>query len=460
MLLSGFAGISYEVLYGRILGNLIGDQFAVSTAILMTFLLGIGAGAVFAHRLWGRLWLIEFMIGLCALAFAFGTPGLDAFLYVQSQFIPSGLEGAILLCVLLLIIPAFLIGCSLPLFAGYLSRLADGLVFARAYAVYNLGAGLTALLIEFLLIRHFGIRGSLLLVAGINGLVALGLRVGYADLGIRETGKATNDRSISMFPKKELAALVLASVGSAVFQLFMIRVAELFLGPFRETFAIVLSIVLFGIAAGAALVKRYRFSFSTVLRTNLAGLTLLLVGLQAAVYFYASLYDVAAQSYYGAAVLKWVFLLLLMGLPSVTFGAAIPALLTRQQNVARESGILLCISSIANAAGFFLMSFVLHRYLDYGVQLLTVAGFSGLALLLCRKIRWQTAAVVLSLLLAMAGAHRFVWDENLLYLSYDNFRGTQKLIEARAETVKMEKFKGHQDVFAIIREGGRPKYIR
>lgn len=42
MLLSGFAGISYEILYGRILGNMMGDQFAVSAAILMTFLLGIG----------------------------------------------------------------------------------------------------------------------------------------------------------------------------------------------------------------------------------------------------------------------------------------------------------------------------------------------------------------------------------------------------------------------------------
>jgi predicted membrane-bound spermidine synthase len=81
MLLSGLAGIAYEVLYGRMLGNLIGDQFAVSAAILITFLLGIGIGSAFAHRLWSRLWQIEAAIGLCGLLFAFNTPMLDRLLY-------------------------------------------------------------------------------------------------------------------------------------------------------------------------------------------------------------------------------------------------------------------------------------------------------------------------------------------------------------------------------------------
>lgn len=52
LLLSGFAGISYEVLYGRLLGNLIGDQFAVSASVLITFLLGSGLGSAWAYRLW------------------------------------------------------------------------------------------------------------------------------------------------------------------------------------------------------------------------------------------------------------------------------------------------------------------------------------------------------------------------------------------------------------------------
>ena len=63
LLASGFCGISYEILYGRALGNLIGDQFAVSSAVLLTFLLGIGFGTLHAHRLWKHLWAIEAGIG-------------------------------------------------------------------------------------------------------------------------------------------------------------------------------------------------------------------------------------------------------------------------------------------------------------------------------------------------------------------------------------------------------------
>ena len=58
LLVSGLCGISYEVLYGRLLGNIFGDQFLVSTAVLLTFMLGIGLGALHAHKLWSRLWLV------------------------------------------------------------------------------------------------------------------------------------------------------------------------------------------------------------------------------------------------------------------------------------------------------------------------------------------------------------------------------------------------------------------
>ena len=41
LLLSGFCGISYEVLYAKLLGNLLGDQFTISAAVLLTFMAGI-----------------------------------------------------------------------------------------------------------------------------------------------------------------------------------------------------------------------------------------------------------------------------------------------------------------------------------------------------------------------------------------------------------------------------------
>ncbi|MDQ6952503.1 MAG: hypothetical protein Q9M15_03140 [Mariprofundaceae bacterium] len=114
MLLSGFAGISYEILYGRILGNMIGDQFVVSASVLITFLLGIGLGSLLAHRLWRWLWAIEAGIGIYGVLIALNQQALEWLIYQGSGMAQGGLSGSILVCVLILLLPAFLMGCSVP----------------------------------------------------------------------------------------------------------------------------------------------------------------------------------------------------------------------------------------------------------------------------------------------------------------------------------------------------------
>ena len=170
---SGFCGISYEILYSRVLGNLIGDQMIVSASILMTFLLGIGIGTLFAYRLWRFLWLIEAIIGVCGLVFAFSTDYLNGLIFNLSGVIGTSIYASVAICAFLLIVPAFCIGCSLPLFAGYLSRLTDQTVFSKAYMLYNFGAALTALMIEFYLVRKLGIAFTLVSIAALNFFIAI-----------------------------------------------------------------------------------------------------------------------------------------------------------------------------------------------------------------------------------------------------------------------------------------------
>src|SRR5262245_47485877 len=78
---SGYCGISYEVLYARFLGNMVGDQFAVVASVLLTFLLGIGLGTLVAHVLWRFLWAIEAGVGLYAIALTLGQEALEQRLY-------------------------------------------------------------------------------------------------------------------------------------------------------------------------------------------------------------------------------------------------------------------------------------------------------------------------------------------------------------------------------------------
>jgi spermidine synthase len=470
MLLSGFAGISYEILYGRILGNMVGDQFAVSAAILMTFLLGIGLGSAYAHRLWRWLWAIEAGIGLYGALIAFSQPVVERIVYAGSSMFADTLSGSILVCVLLLLVPTFLIGCSVPLFAGYFGR-ANGhharVSFSWVYMVYNLGAAGTALLIEFWLIRTFGIRDTVALFAAVNLLIAIGLRARFKHMREEEKREAAGSFVIGnvfrLIPASRWLPLVLASIASAIFQLFMVKYAELVFGPFRESFALVLSLILFGITLGAQLVRRFAPGFSTVMWLNLAGLLWLMLAAGPAIYVYAALYGLVVDHFWWLVLLKWLMLAGLMLLPAIGFGATIPALLahpgSESAEVSRESGALLFISSLANVAGFLLMVFVLHRLLDYGVQLLVIGGISALALLVYCRARLRHLVPACMLIAAMAGWQYYKWDEDLLFLSYTSFHDVSTLERERENFGFPDRYKGYQDVFSINWMNGKPFFF-
>lgn len=455
LFLSGLCGLSYEVLYARVLGNVIGDTMVVSAAILMTFLLGIGVGTRCAYRLWTHLWLIEAGIGVCGLVFAWSIPWLDSLLYASLPVVGSGTASSVLVCSLLLAVPAFLIGCSLPLFAGYLSALHSEAMFTPAYAIYNLGAALTVLMIEFWMMRWLGLRWSLVAIASVNLLTAWVLRRRFDSLARQSSRQAEWSR----FPFCDRAALWLVSVGSAIFQLMMIKTAECLFGPFHETFALVLSTVLLGVAVGAWLSDRFRMGLTPVLLLNLAGLGWYLAGLDIVARAYAGWYPIAAEGYLSAVLLKFATLIWLMGLPAVSFGATIPALFQVQRDVSRESGQLLFVSCLGNAAGFLLMAVVLHRQFDYGGIAMIVACLTAAGLCLHARFRPRAIMVSAAWLTAVAVMLQQVWNENLLYLGHTSFHSTENLNEAKEDLQHPQRFKGNRDVFAINWIDGHPYFF-
>jgi len=454
LLLSGFCGISYEILYGRILSNFIGDQFAVSASVLLTFLLGIGVGTLYAHRFCHFLWLIEASIGVCGVVIAVGASHLDSGLYAAAR-LGSGLTGAIVVCFLVLSIPAFLIGCSVPLFAGYLSQMNSGRVFARAYCVYNIGAAAMALLIEFWFLRIFGIRNTVLIIAGINAAVSISLLLGYRQF-LNSPRPVVN---YIRFPSSQLGALAVASIASAIFQLLMVKLAECVLGPFRETFALILALILLGIALGSEFAERFRTDFGRLMLGALASLAWLMGGFGWIANLYASFHPIAVQNPVLIVLLKLGMLTFLMGAPAVFFGATIPALLAQQKDVARESGRLLFTSSIANALGFLLMAFILHQYFDYGILIVLIAGLTAFAAVIYGRFDRMSLLGSVSLLIMVIVFHRFIWDENLLYIGQTSFHSRAELSEARAELRFSEKFKGYQDVFSLTHTGDNTQFF-
>lgn len=451
LLVSGFCGISYEVLYGRLLGNLAGDQFVVSALVLLTFLAGIGIGSLVAHRLWRHLWLIEGAIGVWAAGFVLAAPTFDATLYsmgsAQASTLVMGLVG--------LGPPALLIGCSIPLFSGYLHRLRGGRPFARVYTLYNVGAATTALLIEFTLLRWLGLSKTVFALGALNVALALALRVGYGEL--RRAGPPRVEHLA--FPRRDLAALALAGVGSALFQLTMVKVAECLFGPFRETFAIVLALALGGIAAGSAITERLRLNLGTVLLGSVLGVAWVLAGLGLVAELYAASRAAFGSSTAAVASAKLLALGVLMLPASMSFGATVPALLGRQDDVARDSGRLLFVAAMGNAAGFLLMAFVLHRMLDYGALLLLVGATSAAAVFVHGRRLQPRAMVLTGLSACLLCAHQLLWDEDLLYLGHTSFRSPKKLSRAQERWGYAIRYKGSRDVFSIVWFGEHPYFF-
>jgi len=365
----------------------------------------------------------------------------------------------------------------MPLFAGYVHQLKPSNdYFAKSYGIYNIAAAVTVIFIEFWLIRQIGIKQSVFFMSTLNILVALGLFVFFKKLSSKALPLPKIDKH--KFSNRVLGALVLSSIGSAIFQLLAVRLSEMLFGPYRETFAYVLCIILLGIAIGSFLVKRFSIKFTTLLLVNIISLCWILAGLTPVMEMYARYYMAFSESYWQLVTLKFFCLALLTLGPAITFGATIPALLitkkrqkhstTIERTTAQSPGYLLYVSSLANTAGFLLMSLVLHQWLDYGDLLLVIALFSGLSLVVigafksASKHSKQPAAlsikIAISLLVLVAGM-RSLWDEELLYQGHSSFHSEQTMKNAKLERSKTERYKGPQEVISISFWKGHPHLI-
>ena len=455
VLLSGFCGISYEILYARLLANLVGSPFSVNATVLLTFLLGIGLGTLHAHRLRRYLWAIELGIGLYAIFFAVAYEQIDQVVHAMSAVDSFGVT-PMAAAFALLVTPALLIGCSIPIFAAMVASVRTDKVFTFAYGLYNLGAALTALGLHFIVLRSFGLRATTLGLASLNVLVA----VGVYPIDRAGTASAEAPRSLPQLPisRQVMIALALASTASAVFQLTMIKVFEAVYGPFNDTFAIVLAVTLIGITLGSVAVSHLRLSFNGALLTAAGGVVLFLGTFPTSAAIYASVFSDAAEHNVALVGLKVCLAFVLMLLPSIGFGATVPALLRRHSDVAVESGRVLACASFANAGGFLLMALVLHPNLDYGQLLLFVITTLVLALVLQR---WRVREFALAGALALSTALLALpaWDEMLLYVSHRSFSSAEALESTREDRQRTQRFKGAQDTFAIIERDGSPSFF-
>jgi spermidine synthase len=447
---SGMCGIAYEILYARLLTTYLGDMFFVSAAILATFLLGIAVGSLLARRFVRWLWTIELLIGLYAavLAAVFSLFGQEALrsLYPHTAGRPSLVTVAVFA---FLILPATLVGCSVPLFAAYCRGHSgsrnSGAWFEKVYGFYNLGATFCVLLIEFLLLRKLGIRNTLFAIAGVNFASAVAL------FRIPPPPTPTESEPFRLTAVRLPAlALFVASILSGVFQMVFLKFVEVFFGPYHENFALSVALALLGISVGTWAVERRKWSFQRVLLWGAAALatTFLLLYPIARLWGYVNAFftDLGLPTTVGKA-----FCLLLMGIvPFSVFGSTVPALIREHQGHRRAVGYFLFVSSLGNCVGYLAAVFWVYQSFSYRSIVLLLAGLllaSGVAAGPVRNIMRLAGAlattVAAMIILVM------VWPEWIFSLEYQSFvspAALQRTTESFAGTEVLRRFDSHISV--------------
>jgi spermidine synthase len=276
--LSGACALVYQVLWLRLLGLIFGVTIHAATTVLASFMGGLAIGSLVAGRLAPRVrnplrWfgVAEALIGVAALA---TQPALRAVTDLYVSLYPSlaSAPGAVTVlrfvgASLVLLVPTALMGASLPLVLQ--STLATdpriGSRFAALYASNTAGAIVGTLLVGFVFIERFGIATSFQIAAVGNVLVGLTavamsmtaarLRPGPASEG--ETSTPTwAPASAGPFGDDRRILLVFAISGFAAlaFEVVWFRLLVLFVPATTYAFSTMLAAVLFGIAAGSALV--------------------------------------------------------------------------------------------------------------------------------------------------------------------------------------------------------------
>ena len=263
--ISGASALIYQLIWVRLLGLVFGvSSFAVATVVAV-FLLGLGLGSYFFGR-WSerardplRIYMVvEVGIAATSLIAYLVIETLPVYRYLYEYAYNNlgfyGLSLArLLLSTLVLLPPVFLIGGTMPLLAKYFLRDSAklGSSFSKIYYLNTLGACAGALLTGFMLVRVFGVIGTLLIAVGGNLLVALIIALSKRDTGA--TQPATGERPPYSYM---LVFLFLTGFISLGYEMLWVRILSTYGLSTSQAFALILAGFLLGFSVGAWFVAR------------------------------------------------------------------------------------------------------------------------------------------------------------------------------------------------------------
>jgi spermidine synthase len=399
---SGITGLIYEILWTRMMVELIGSSPFTVSIILTVFMGGLGLGSFLAGRTIDRVkepmelvkiyGILELVIG----AYGFAVPILlvafrpfYAIFYNQlfNYFMLYNLL-TFLGCCILLCIPVICMGATLPILCRfYVTKLSLlGTHAGRLYGLNTVGAAFGALLCGFWLINLLGVWGTLILAVFINGAVGLSCLWLSHNVDKQQLGKErataeplqypqadTAEARFSEYPGMLVGALIIFAVSgfcAMSYEVVWTKLLGLIVGPTTYSFTIVLVTFILGLALGSMffgwLGDKVNKVMWLLIFTQVAA-ALFALGVSQLVgnsqLFFAKLIFSFIHRFALLNAAKAVVLFGFMILPTVCLGATFPLVgkiyTQSYKKIGRSIGFAYSINTIGAVAGSFCTDFLL-----------------------------------------------------------------------------------------------------
>lgn len=447
--LSGATGLAYEVIWSKVLADILGNSGQAHAIVLATFMGGLAAGSwlfgTSVDRLERPLLLyaaIELFIGLYALFFPFVQQvAQSTFLSLASHVGDTGRFFSKLSCAALLLLPPTLaMGGTMPTMLKHAGLFESSMraALGRLYATNSLGAAVGAWLSGTVCLPAWGLAQTARWAAALN----LGLAAVTTVAAVRRGRGALKSASLEAAEpqvtptqaRAVIAGLVLSGFTSMVYETGWIRVLTLIVGGSTYAFTWIVCAFIVGIALGSAFIAR-RSSTDTIrqfgwLQVGVVGSVALSIPLFVAMpWLFLVIKSVLARSEQTFGVwqlVMFVLALTVMVLPTFLMGAAFPlgAKIVSQGHarLGRRLGLVFSSNTAGTVLGallgglWLMPTFGLEWLFVTGLFLTALGALSSLFAAPTRRLRWVGALAVVVPLLASATLFRG-WAPLLAQLS-------------------------------------------
>jgi spermidine synthase len=447
-LVSGTAGLIYEVAWARALGVVFGNTIYAASTVLTTFMLGLALGSWFFGRLADRcvrplrlFALLELLIGIYAIAFPTIMAATDIFyLWFFRSFHPGFYPLSLIrfvLSVLILLFPTVVMGGTLPVLTRLWAKKEseEGISDAHAgrsvgllYSVNTFGAVAGSFLAGYVLIRILGVSNTIYVAAAVNIFVGISSFILSGYIGKPQAMKQKysahkserkKDKAEQQPGKKRpvvLVAVGLAGFCALALEILWMRVLVFVLGTSVYAFACMLTCYIFGIALGSFICSR--LILARIKKPVLTlGIVQFLIGLSVLLSIelleiigrvdYMLLDRLQVSGFWEEVAVHFIDAALVLLLPTVLMGAVFPIaveICTRSwKTVGKRVGEVYASNTIGCTIGSFMAGFVMVPFFgmrDSFLIIITIQLFVAVTIILFSEKRRKVlgvAAMVVSL---------------------------------------------------------------